>query len=311
MAVMLVAIPFSVKAAYQVETLPDNIVYNDFVVGPGKIQVDLKPGDTRVINIIISNRLGVEKLFSISTEDIKGTQDPNQSVVLLGSDRGPYSLKDYLKVDSYTFNIDHAQRVTVPVTIHVPADAQPGGLYGSVIITTQTTPDTNATQPGSVGRNPIVTRIGTLFFIRVAGDIKQEGKLAKFSLKNDANILWENKSVDFKILYENTGSVHNNPYGGIVIKNMLGSTVGTFEVEPWFALPESLRLREISWTPKFLFGRYTATAEINRGYGNKIDTASISFWVIPWKIILGVFIIILLIGGLLKWVFSKFTISRK
>ncbi|MDQ2933008.1 MAG: DUF916 domain-containing protein [bacterium] len=303
-----ISIPVSAQSVYSIENLGDPTVYNDFVVGPGKVQLDMKPGETKTTLITLTNRLGSTKTFTIGTEDIRGSNDPAQTVVLLGSDRGPYSLKDYIKVASSTVVLNHSERVSIPVTISVPADAQPGGLYGSVILTTGTS--ASADSPNTA-RNPIITRIGTLFFIRVAGDVKADGELTKFSLKNDSVLLGSTKSIDFRLLFENKGTVHLNPYGLLTVKNVFGATVGKIEVEPWFALPASLRLREVTWNPSFLFGRYVATAEINRGYNDVIDTQTISFWVIPWKIIAIVFIGLMLIIGLFKWIFSKFSFVRK
>lgn len=301
-----------VLAQYSKEALPDTTVYSDFVVGPGKIQVDMKPGETITKNIIVSNRLGSAKDFQIELEDIQGSRDVEQTVVLLAGQRGPYSLKDYLGIASTTFTINHAERVTIPVTIHVPSDAQPGGLYGSVVISTISKSASPELKSGSAsGKSAIVTRIGTLFFIRVAGEVKEDASLVKFSLKNDASIVSANEPVSFRLLYENNGTIHENPYGYITVSNIFGSTVAKVPVQPWFALPNSLRLREVVWTPKFLFGRYTAVAEINRGYGDIIDTKELTFWVIPWKLILGAFIGLVVVFMLLRWIFSKFTISIK
>ncbi len=295
-----------VAAAYQIEELPDKTVYSDFVVGPGKITAELKPGESRTVNVITTNRMGRDKIFSIEIEDFTGSRDIAQPVVLLGQDRGPYSLKDYLNIASTTFRLRNAERATVPVTIRIPTDAPPGGLYGSIVISTATTPEEQVTEGNRTGRSPIVTRIGTLFFVTVPGDVKEDAKLTKFSLRNDAFILGESKQIDFRLLFENNGTIHENPYGIIKIKNMLGSNVDEIVVEPWFSLPDSLRLREIAWKPPFLFGRYTATASINRGYDNLIDEISISFWVIPWKLIGLIFLglVIIILG--FRWIFSKF-----
>jgi hypothetical protein len=114
-----------------------------------------------------------------------------------------------------------------------------------------------------------------------------------------------------QILYENNGTIHENPSGTISVKNVLGSEVAHLEIEPWFIMPDSLRLREVSWSAPFLMGRYVATAEIHKGYDNKSDVASVVFWVIPWKVILGLFIMIIIIVSLIKFVASKFSISIK
>lgn len=310
-ALLLTLLPFSAYAEYSVEKLPDETVYNDFVVGPGKIELNLSPGETRTINLIVSNRLGSPKTFQIQTEDFTGSRDPQQTVVLLSDAHGPYSLQDYLNVSSETFTINHAERVTIPVTVSVPTDAEAGGLYGSVVVSTVTTQkDSDSKNVSGSVTSPIVTRIGTLFFVRVSGEVKEEGELTDFSIKNRGIIL-SPKTIDFRLLYENNGTVHVNPYGVIRVENILGATIATLPIEPWFALPNSLRLREVSWTSSFLFGRYKATAEINRGYGDIIDTKQLVFWVIPWKIVLAVFAGLFIIIAGIRFIFSRFTIARR
>ena len=298
-------------APYQIEELPDKTVFNDFVVGPGKYQVEIKPGQSKVVNIIVSNRLGKEKVFTIQTEDFKGSQDPSKAVVLLDGERGPYSLKDYLRFASTSFVLGHAQRVTVPITVSLPSDAQPGGLYGSIIVGTATTPEEQVLEGGSSeGVNPIVTRIGSLFFIKVAGDIKHELNLKDFSLKDHAWLLGSGP-VNFQLLYENNGTIHENPSGVIRIRNIFGSEIAKVDVEPWFLLPDSLRLREVTWGSPFLFGRYIATAEMKKGYEELVDSPSVTFWVIPWKIVGLAFAVIVLTVLAVRWIASKFTISIK
>jgi hypothetical protein len=296
-------------APYSIEKLPDTTVYNDFVVGPGKYQVEAKLGETKTVNLTVTNRLGKDKTFQIQTEDFKGSRDIEKTVVLMDGERGPYSLKDYLRIASTTFTIGNAERVTIPVTIQVPSDAQPGGLYGSVVVSTITTP-AEQTSGQSTGVSPVVTRIGSLVFIRVAGDVTEDLVLKDFSLRNGAHVVGSSP-VEFQLLYENNGSVHENPSGFIHIKNMLGSEVADIEVEPWFVLPDSLRLREVSWNNPFLFGRYVATAEIQKGYDNKTDSASVVFWVIPWKVIALIFVVIIVIVALIRFIASKIHISLK
>lgn len=68
-------------------------------------------------------------------------------------------------------------------------------------------------------------------------------------------------------------------------------------------LPASIRKFEQTLNKKWLFGRYTAEANVQ--YGGKNISESISFWVIPYKliaIILGVLIVLFIaIRRLLRW----------
>jgi len=110
---------------------------------------------------------------------------------------------------------------------------------------------------------------------------------------------------------ENTGSVHVNPYGELSITNMFGEEVGFIELEPWFVLPTSLRVREITWDREFLLGRYKVTAQINRGYDDIIDEVTVVFWVLPWKIVGGIFLILFIIIFGLRAFFRTFEFKRK
>lgn len=310
-AIISLSICSTKVSAYSIESLPDQSVYGDFVVGPGKIQTEMKPGETKTFNITLTNRQGKEKQFEIKIGDFKGSRDLGQTVVLLDGERGPYSLKDYLAVDSFTFKLGHAERATIPVTISIPTDAQPGGLYGSIVIGTVTTPEEQVEKgTSSKGVNPVITRIGSLVFIKVAGDVKEDLKLKAFTVNHGKSFLFSNKA-NFQLLYENNGTIHENPYGTIRIKNLFGAEVGKIDIEPWFVMPDSLREREIAWEAPFIFGRYTATAEIEKGYKDEVDTIALSFWVIPLKIVGLVFLGLVVLILVIRWLASKIKISIK
>ena len=259
--------------SYATTDLPTKDTFGDFVVGPGKIELTVNPGESKTVNLTLANRMGDDRVFDIVVEDMKGSEDPAQTVVLLGNDRGPYSLRDYFQIPERSFMLPHAKKAIVPVTVSVPADAEPGGYYGSVLFTT-TSKKTEAEQ----GAAAIISRIGVLFFVTVPGGTGYEGKMESFKVKKP---FFTEGPIPFQILYRNTGTIHLNPSGKISIKNMMGTQVESLTLDPWFALPGSLRLREVEWGRHMLLGRYTADAEIYRGYGDGIDRATVTFWVIP------------------------------
>ena len=260
---------------------------------------------------MITNRLGRDVEILIDIEDFTGSQDPSETVHLLGSQKGPYSLKDYLHPELMSFKLSHGQRMLLPVEISIPLDAEPGGLYGSVLIAAQPVIGEKETEPGtSSGGAAVVTRLGTLFFIRVSGEVAEDGFLKDFDTKVGKKF-FESGPIDFEILFENNGNVHITPYGTISVNNLLGKEVGSIGVEPWFVMPDSLRAREKSWDRNFLFGRYTAHLKVNRGYGNLVDEAVTSFWVLPWKIVTAGFVLLFLFLWALKWLFSNIEIKKK
>ncbi len=294
---------------YVIEGLGSPDVLGDFVVGPGKTELRMKPGESRTVELLISNRMGESRQFNFEIEDVTGTNNADQAVMLLGDDRGPYTLKDYIKLPTEHFDLNHAERARVPVTVTIPLDAEPGGRYGSVLVTTITKSSKSETD-GAVPKSALISRIGTLFFVIIEGDIAVEGKLDRFETIPQKQ--WFTAGpIHFGLYYKNDGSVHLNPYGELRVENMFGEEVGFVQIDPWFALPKSLRFREIEWSREFLLGKYKAIVHINRGYDDIVDTMEYEFWVLPWKIIAfgfgGVFVTVFLI----RIFFRTFEFKRK
>jgi hypothetical protein len=123
-----------------------------------------------------------------------------------------------------------------------------------------------------------------------------DGSLLEFSTKN-AERFFTSGPISLLTTFENTGSVHLNPYGEIRVTNILGEEVGMSIIDPWFVLPNALRTREIVWDRPFLFGRYTFTLSLNRGYDDIIDESQVVVWVIPWQVPVGIVTLLLLMIG--------------
>lgn len=304
----LIAEPFKEKELwYRLEKISGKIQVGDFVVGPGKAEIEINPGETIIQEISVTNRISDNRTFKLEVEDAKGSSDGSKAISLTGKERGPYSIRDYISFPEDTFDLKLGERARIPITISVPPDAEPGGYYGSILVSTIQSND-----PGDVvaASSPIVARIGSLFFLTVRGDTLTEGKTIGLSLIND-KWWYEKGPIEFGILYENTGTVHVNPYGELSITNMFGEEVGFVEIEPWFVLPNSLRVREIKWDREFLLGRYKVTAKVNRGYEDVVDEVTVSFWVLPWKIVGGVFFVLFLIIFSIRAFFRTFEFKRK
>ncbi len=292
----------------KIEKLTGTVNQGDFVVGPGRAEIEVKPGQTVTYDISVANRISDDRQFELMVEDVSGSQDGSQSVIMLGDERGPYSIKDYISFPRNTFKLDLGERAKIPVTISIPEDAEPGGYYGSVLVSTVRS--SGGADAVGAASSPIIARIGTLFFITVPGDIKKGGELKEFGLVNK-KLWYESGPIDMAILYQNTGSVHLNPYGEIRIKNLFNEEVGFVELEPWFSLPGSMRSREVSWNRELLFGRYTVTAYINRGYDDVIDEKSFTFLVLPWKIVGGAFLVLFVIIFSIRFFFRNFEFRRR
>ena len=90
-------------------------IRDDFVVGPAKTELFLKRGEKASRSLSVVNRTDREQTFTVEIEDFTGSRDLKQAVVLLGNDKGPYSLKDYIKPEKDSFRLKPKQRAVLDV----------------------------------------------------------------------------------------------------------------------------------------------------------------------------------------------------
>lgn len=285
---------------------------NDFVVEPGKTEIFLNKGESVVKNITITNRIDKTMKFQLSTEDLVGTNNQNQPIVLMGNETGPYSLKNFIKPEITEFTLNLGEKIIIPVTVSIPLDAEPRGYYGALIVSNEPELLNFGDTSEAEGKTRIISRIGSLFLVKINGEGKEEGSLEDFKISGPKKSVYESKPESFEIAYKNTGNVHLVPYGKITIKNVIGRKISEAPVDAYFVLPDSTRYREVLWKEGgFLFGRYTADLSLYKGYGNEYEQSKIAFWVLPWKIVVPVFVGLILLISLIYYILTRFELKKK
>lgn len=296
---------FGSNTALFAQTLPQNSV----IVRPAKAEVTVGAGEERSVIFTVLNGTGEPLRVRVSFEDIAPSQQQSaldDSVRLLGDGAGANSLKEALAVTRSSFEIRTGEEVSVPVLVRIPKGAEPGGRYGSAVfhfskLTAHGSAETNVALEG---------RIAALLYVRIAGDVLEEGKLAAFGLFNNAKTTKSPTLLEplrMQVAYQNSGSVHLNPYGRITIRSLFGKT-HILPIDPWAVLPNATRMREINMTEPLPPGRYTAHLELNRGYKDIVDEQTISFFVLPTPI--GGFILLLSVAFLIWLLRRSLQLSR-
>ena len=293
------------------KTKTDVAAQNDFVVEPGKTEVLLNPGESMVKNISITNRVNRIVKFKLSAEDFIGTDNPKEPLVLLGDINSPYSLKDFIIPEIKEFSLEFGEKITIPVTVSVPSNAEPKGYYGALIVSNNPEKLEGENSKETEGKTRIISRIGSLFLLRISGEGIEEGNIEDFKIIGPAQMFYSQRPSGFEIAYKNTGNVHLVPYGTITIKNIFGQVINTLPVDAYFVLPDSTRYREINWSDGFSVGRYTANLSLYRGYNNEFVEDKLAFWVIPWKILIPVFAGIILIVSFFYYILTRFELRKK
>lgn len=157
----------------------------------------------------------------------------------------------------------------------VPKNASPGAhylaLFGEIKAGT-----------GQVG---IATRVGSLMFLYVGGEVKEAMNVLEFS--SGAKWYYQ-KNAEIFLKTENQGSIHVFPTGKITVRNFRGNILQTFPINPenHLVIPQNdwSRIFDITFSPRDI-GKIEATLEFTYGVNQKMILKKISFWYIPWWMI--------------------------
>jgi hypothetical protein len=299
-------------------------------VSPSPIVLTLKPGESKTVDVRIFNAGAKTETLKIVLQTF--TTNKNNSQVNL-DDRLPPEVKDWIRFAKPVFTVKPGERITQQVSINVPETA--GFSYNfAMVISRQTAPKAPAGQSTVVGSVAIFTLL----------NIDRPGAIKKLTVKSftSAKKYYEYLPAELTLKLSNEGNSLILPAGNAFIQRTANSndpeTVLSVNPKSLYLLPGITREYPIQWddglpvyvaqvaaanapaerklewnwrNSKFRIGRYVARVVViyNDGQRDVPVEAQVSFWVIPWKIILGgiVALLVLLTGAyaIIRFIFKS------
>ena len=186
------------------------------------------------------------------------------------------AVQQWFHIDAPDFILQPQDKHAIVLTIAVPQDAEPGGHYATLFFESLIPKEILSQTSLS-----LASRIGSLFFFVVSGDIHKQGNLSGFSARK----IYQHGPVNFELGFTNTGNVHLHPVSTISITNWRGQTVTDIDDDGQTVLPNTSRHWSVMWKPTFAFGYYRALVKMATYPEAKTQTASITFFVIPIDLI--------------------------
>lgn len=285
-------------------------------ISPPVTVLKIDPGKSVNTKILVRNVTRTDLVVTGEANDFVAAGEDGTPKVLLGEDEtSPYSIKDWITIPGKVTLVPQEIK-TMNVTIKVPADGSPGGHYGVVRFT--------GTPPNLQGQGVALTAsLGSLVLLTVSGDITENMTVEEFSANKNGNSgsFFESMPINLVERLKNSGNTHERPGGAVTIRNMFNKTVATFPYNPdaRYVLPGSTRkfeqtLDKKTMDGKRLFGKYSATLSITYGVKNdKTANATLTFWVIPWKLILAVIGLLIIAFFVIRWGirrYNRYILSR-
>ena len=257
-------------------------------IAPPVLILTADPGETIKTKINLRNISSGDLLVKgIINDFVAGGEDGTPKIMLEEDESSPFSIKEWVSVMSDLLLVPR-QIEDLDITINVPKNAAPGGYYG-VVRFTAVPPELDGTGVS------LSASLGSLILLKVNGVAEEKLSIEEFSVSTiggDAGTLFESTPIQFNERLKNEGNIHEQPVGKIIITDMFGKVVTGVNVNLSGAnvLPNSIRkfdqpLDSSGIGNKVLFGYYTAELEVTYGVDKQVVKKSISFWIIPYRLI--------------------------
>jgi hypothetical protein len=277
-------------------------------IAPPVIYLTVSPGQTVNTQILIRDISSGSLLVTGQVNDfVASGQDGTPKVILDNDTNNPYGMKNWVAPLPKLLLVPREIK-SLPVTIKVPADASPGGHYGVVRFT--------ATAPSLEGNGvSLSASLGSLILLTVSGKTTQSLSTQSFTVsKGDkTGKLFESGPVSFTEVLKNNGNVHVQPVGQVTVTDLFGKKLAAVNVNtpPGNILPGSTRkftqkLDSSVIGNKHLFGRYKAVMKVTYGTNKQVLTSTTTFWVIPYKLIGIVILILIVLFFLIRFLLRRY-----
>jgi hypothetical protein len=280
-SMVLVALP--AEAATAPAATPAVTLGQGLEISPPVLELDASPGQTVNAAIKLRDITSGPLVVTGKADDFGAKNETGDPEILLnetGATR--YSLKYWIpNVPSLTLQSEQEQTLSIPIV--VPANAEPGGHYG-VIRFTGLPPNLSGTGVS------LSASLGALVLMRVAGNIVEQLQNTQFfaSQNGHTSSFFQYGPITLSERIRNTGDVHVQPVGKVSVYDTFGRRIAQLSVNSLAGniLPDSVRRFDQTLNKRYLFGHYRATYDVTYGTSKKQLASSMTFWVIPWQLII-------------------------
>jgi hypothetical protein len=275
-------------------------------VSPARHNIEVNPGETVGLDFKFYNLSDKTLSGIVRSSDFIVTDNSGTPQILDKSTTGDQLLPRFSGASWITLPFDRLSiapndQAQVHLSIKVPSDARPGGRYVAVYFepSTSTLPNPTSNEQAAA---VISQRIAGLIYLRVKGPINEKAYLSR--LFGPSFLEYGPINIEAEIL--NRGDYHIRPRGSISLRNFFKSTTDQKAIDEMNIFPDTSRSYKSSLGQKWMFGRYTVNVAASYGDSGQIIQRSIDIWVFPWKVALAVFLGLLILIIIVRFIFRNF-----
>lgn len=303
-------------------------------VSPSPLVVTVKPGETKSYDLKIRNAGSAPEKLTIAPRAF--TINNASGDVAFDDTKKPAEIGDWTTFSSPNFTVQPGEWFTQKVTLSIPESA--GFSYSFALVITRQ----DAATSGESGRE---LKGSVAVFALVSIDKPGATRTLQLEKMSTDSQIYEYLPATINVQFKNVGNSIVRPDGNVFIQRGSNDSEPTTTLpvnkNEGYILPGSMRTLAINWEDgfpgvrtvtdssgktttesdwnfanlsKFRIGYYTAklVAVYNDGQRDIPVTGEVGFWVIPWKLLLGLLLIMVLIGTGIWSITSKvFKTSRR
>jgi len=302
----------------------------DLTLSPVFFTLTTDPGKAVTTNVKVTNNNNITEYLQVQL--VRFAPDEKGEITLFDLEPND-EFKNWISFSDEQFVIGPTETKIVKVTVDPPQDAALGYYYAVLISRIgQNIPGKGQAVVAGSPALPLLLEVRS-------PNAKREAQLVDFKT---TQMFYEYLPVTFEVTMKNTGNIHLAPSGDIFLDwgnaknvailpvnegrgNVLPNTQRTYSTswQDGFAVrqPKTENGKEVldkdgnpvfttkydfAKADKFRIGKYTARVIMvyDNGERDVPVEAKISFWVIPWKFILGGLVIVVIVLFGLKSIFS-------
>jgi hypothetical protein len=218
----------------------------DITATPTSVDVTLQPGSVNNGKFTIVNQGDTEYDFTVygSPYRVSGEEYTPEFTILPNAP----NIADWFDFSISESHITPNKSVDVNYTITVPQDAQPGGYYAVAFAETEL--------PQTASGVTLNQRVGVLFYIKVAGQQVESGRLLTWQ-----SSFLQKPPLISTLRLENNGSAHYSAELTVNVRDIFGKAKYTLNTNK-VVLPQTVRKITIQWDDSPSFGLFKTNGTV-------------------------------------------------
>ncbi len=230
-------------------------------IDEARVRIEAAAGETKTGQIHISNPTDGTVTVKVYTEDWEYLDTGNGDKDFFPAGTLPNSASPWITYNPSQLTIEPFGRQTVDYTVAVPADADASTGTRYSILFFETSLGMGQNEEGA--SVTVAGRIGSLFYVDIAGSIRREGKIKELTLTPGKG----NRPAVIKTVFHNTGNTAVALEGEFVLMDFEGGVKARGKLTTIYARAGAVVSQETEWAGRLAPGVYDGVFTFDMGEG--------------------------------------------